>query len=68
MAEFVFYRFFDVGKCKILDKIDDKIAGIEGMPSHFFENYSKNFLSFKMELHLHLRVFRRTSYITIEFF
>ncbi|XP_052732094.1 protein ANTI-SILENCING 1 isoform X2 [Vigna angularis] len=29
MAEFVFYRFFDVGKCKILDKIDDKIAGIE---------------------------------------
>ncbi|XP_027904520.1 protein ANTI-SILENCING 1 isoform X3 [Vigna unguiculata] len=29
MAEFVFHRFFDVGKCKILDKIDDKIAGIE---------------------------------------
>ncbi|TKY74595.1 hypothetical protein E2542_SST03358 [Spatholobus suberectus] len=29
MAEFVFYRFFDVGKRKIMDKIDDKIAGIE---------------------------------------
>ncbi|CAJ1973852.1 unnamed protein product [Sphenostylis stenocarpa] len=29
MAEFVFYRFFDVGKRTILDKIDDKIAGIE---------------------------------------
>ncbi|RDX89664.1 Protein ANTI-SILENCING 1, partial [Mucuna pruriens] len=29
MAEFVFYRFFDVGKCKILDKIDDKVAEIE---------------------------------------
>ncbi|ESW09157.1 hypothetical protein PHAVU_009G105200 [Phaseolus vulgaris] len=29
MAEFVFYRFFDVGKCKLLDTIDDKIAGIE---------------------------------------
>ncbi|KAJ1396382.1 RNA-binding domain superfamily [Sesbania bispinosa] len=30
-AEFVFYRFFDVGQFKILDKIDDidKIAGIE---------------------------------------
>ncbi|XP_061339354.1 protein ANTI-SILENCING 1 [Gastrolobium bilobum] len=28
-AEFVFYRFFDVGQRKILDKIDDKIAGIE---------------------------------------
>ncbi|KAK7410352.1 hypothetical protein VNO78_01070 [Psophocarpus tetragonolobus] len=29
MAEFVFYRFFDVGKRTILDKIDDKIAGVE---------------------------------------
>ncbi|CAL0327282.1 unnamed protein product [Lupinus luteus] len=29
-AEFVFCRFFDVGKCKILDKIDDdKVADIE---------------------------------------
>ncbi|KAG6770651.1 hypothetical protein POTOM_026340 [Populus tomentosa] len=28
-ADFVFYRTFDVGKCRILDKIDDKIAGIE---------------------------------------
>jgi len=65
MAEFVFHRFFDVGKCKILDKIDDKIAGIEGMLSHHFENYSKKFLSCEMELHLHLWVFRGTSYITI---
>jgi hypothetical protein len=30
-ADFVFYRTFDVGNCRILDKIDDKIAGIEGM-------------------------------------
>nr|KYP65194.1 hypothetical protein KK1_011424 [Cajanus cajan] len=29
IAEFVFYRFFDVGKRKIVDKIDDNIAGIE---------------------------------------
>ncbi|KAL2346893.1 hypothetical protein Fmac_000893 [Flemingia macrophylla] len=29
LAEFVFYRFFDVGKCKILDNIDNGIAGIE---------------------------------------
>lgn len=33
-AEFVFYRFFDVGQHKVLDKIDDKIAGIEGMWSY----------------------------------
>ncbi|KAJ6382876.1 hypothetical protein OIU77_031326 [Salix suchowensis] len=28
-ADFVFYRTFDVGNCRILDKIDDQIAGIE---------------------------------------
>ncbi|KAJ6862410.1 protein ANTI-SILENCING 1-like [Populus alba x Populus x berolinensis] len=28
-ADFVFYRAFDVGNCRILDKIDEKIAGIE---------------------------------------
>lgn len=28
-ADFVCYRFFDVGQHKILDKVDDKIAGIE---------------------------------------
>ncbi|KAK9273231.1 hypothetical protein L1049_018038 [Liquidambar formosana] len=28
-TDFVFYRTFDVGNCKILDKIDDKVAGIE---------------------------------------
>ncbi|XP_011019680.1 PREDICTED: uncharacterized protein LOC105122325 isoform X5 [Populus euphratica] len=28
-ADFVFYRTFDVGNCRSLDKIDDKIAGIE---------------------------------------
>lgn len=31
MADFVFYRTFDVGKCKVVDKVDEKIAGIEGM-------------------------------------
>lgn len=29
MADYVFYRSFDVGNCTISDKIDDKIAGIE---------------------------------------
>lgn len=29
MADHVFYRTFDVGNCTILDKIDDKIAGVE---------------------------------------
>ncbi|WJX41958.1 hypothetical protein P8452_29245 [Trifolium repens] len=28
-ADFVCYRFFDVGQHKVLDKIDDKIAGVE---------------------------------------
>lgn len=31
MADHVFYRTFDVGNCKIADKIDDKIAGVEGI-------------------------------------
>ncbi|XVE53703.1 hypothetical protein DITRI_Ditri03aG0023800 [Diplodiscus trichospermus] len=30
LADFVFFRTFDVGKCVILDKMDDKIAGIDG--------------------------------------
>jgi hypothetical protein len=29
-AEFVFYRYFDVGERKIVEEIDDKIVGIEG--------------------------------------
>ncbi|TKY58266.1 BAH and coiled-coil domain-containing protein 1 [Spatholobus suberectus] len=29
MADFVFYRFYDVGQYKIVDKIDDKNAGTE---------------------------------------
>ncbi|XVF89221.1 hypothetical protein PTKIN_Ptkin19aG0112500 [Pterospermum kingtungense] len=29
MADFVFYRTFDVRHCNILDKIDDQIAGID---------------------------------------
>ncbi|KAJ8751744.1 hypothetical protein K2173_025922 [Erythroxylum novogranatense] len=28
-ADFIFYRTFDVGRCEISDKIDDKIAGVE---------------------------------------
>uniref|UniRef100_A0A2P2JDN8 BAH domain-containing protein n=1 Tax=Rhizophora mucronata TaxID=61149 RepID=A0A2P2JDN8_RHIMU len=32
-ADFIFHRTFDVGKCKISDAIDEKIAGIEGMYS-----------------------------------
>ncbi|XP_075095556.1 protein ANTI-SILENCING 1 isoform X2 [Nicotiana tabacum] len=30
-ADFVFYRAFDVGKCSILDKMDDKVGGLDGM-------------------------------------
>ncbi|XP_075099924.1 protein ANTI-SILENCING 1 isoform X2 [Nicotiana tabacum] len=29
MADFVFYRAFDVGKCSILDKMDDKVGGLD---------------------------------------
>ncbi|KAI5394059.1 protein ANTI-SILENCING 1 isoform X1 [Lathyrus oleraceus] len=28
-AGFVFYRYFDVGQCKIVEEVDDKIAGVE---------------------------------------
>ncbi|XP_042991838.1 protein ANTI-SILENCING 1-like isoform X1 [Carya illinoinensis] len=28
-ADFIFYRAFDVGRCKILDKMEEKVAGIE---------------------------------------
>ncbi|XP_043690256.1 protein ANTI-SILENCING 1 [Telopea speciosissima] len=31
MADYVFYRTFDVGKCTISHEIDDKVAGIEVM-------------------------------------
>ncbi|XP_042519352.1 protein ANTI-SILENCING 1 isoform X2 [Macadamia integrifolia] len=31
MADYVFYRTFDVGKCTISHNIDDKVAGIEVM-------------------------------------
>ncbi|CAN1238916.1 Protein ANTI-SILENCING 1 [Linum grandiflorum] len=33
-ADFVFSRCFDVGRCKILEKMDEKIGGIEGI--HFY--------------------------------
>ena len=29
MADYVFRRTFDVGTCKIMDKMDDEIAGID---------------------------------------
>ncbi|XP_019225321.1 PREDICTED: protein ANTI-SILENCING 1 isoform X2 [Nicotiana attenuata] len=29
LADFVFYRAFDVGKCSILDKMDDKVGGLD---------------------------------------
>lgn len=35
-ADFIFYRMFDVGQLMILDKIDEKIAGIDGMCSLTF--------------------------------
>jgi hypothetical protein len=43
-ADFVCYRFFDVGQHKILDKVDDKIAGIEGTQSYLFKKYYRKFL------------------------
>lgn len=30
-ADFIFYRTFDVGQCVISEKIDDEIAGVDGM-------------------------------------
>jgi hypothetical protein len=30
-AEFVFYRYFDVVQRKIVEEVDDKSVGIEGM-------------------------------------
>ncbi|XP_020969593.1 protein ANTI-SILENCING 1 isoform X1 [Arachis ipaensis] len=39
LAEFVFYRFFDVGQRKVLDKIDDMIAGVE--VKHIFNNLDR---------------------------
>lgn len=43
-ADFVCYRFFDVGKHAILDKIEDKIAGIEGTPSYLVKKYHLEFI------------------------
>lgn len=31
MADYVFYRAFDVGNCTILDKMVDKVGGLDGM-------------------------------------
>lgn len=31
MADFVFFRTFDVAQCKIMNEIDEQIAGIGGM-------------------------------------
>ncbi|MED6174133.1 hypothetical protein PIB30_065970 [Stylosanthes scabra] len=39
LAEFVFDRFFDVGQRKVLDKIDDMIAGVE--VKHIFNNLDR---------------------------
>ncbi|KAJ8543754.1 hypothetical protein K7X08_025372 [Anisodus acutangulus] len=33
MADYVFYRAFDVGNCTILDKMDDKVGGLDGKES-----------------------------------
>lgn len=30
MADYVFYRIFDVKSCTISDKFDDKVGGLEG--------------------------------------
>lgn len=30
-ADFIFFRAFDVGNRRILDKIEEKVAGIEGI-------------------------------------
>ncbi|KAJ1427567.1 Bromo adjacent-like proteiny [Sesbania bispinosa] len=43
MADFVFYRFFDVGQQKVLDEIDDNIAGIEGYYLQLLNVIGENF-------------------------
>lgn len=35
-ADFVFYRFFDVGQRKVVDEIGDNIGGVLGMFVVFF--------------------------------
>jgi hypothetical protein len=35
-ADFIFYRAIDIRRCKILDKIGDKVAGIEGITFSLF--------------------------------
>jgi hypothetical protein len=35
-ADFIFYRAFDVKDLKILDQIEEKVAGIEGITFSFF--------------------------------
>ena len=38
-ADFIFYRAFDVKDLKILDKIEEKVAGIEGITFSFFLSF-----------------------------
>lgn len=35
MADYVFYRTFDVERCTVLDKMDDKVGGLESMCMFF---------------------------------
>lgn len=43
MAEYFFYRTFDVGSCKISNCFIDRIDGIRGM---WFSNYTYDFRSY----------------------
>ena len=39
MADYIFYRTFDVGLCTILDKMEDSVGGLEGMFSNVNFDY-----------------------------
>lgn len=43
MADFVFYRTFDVQHCTVLDKMEDKVGGLEGTALHIL-NYPLTFI------------------------
>ena len=67
-ADFVFYRAFDVGNCRILDKIDEKIAGIEGMCFFFaFNTPVLFFYKLIKTLSLHSCMFAVSSIVAVKF-
>ena len=66
-ADFVFYRAFDVGNCRVLDKIDGKIAGIEGAFISAFNTPELLFNQLINTLSLHSCMFAVSSIVSAKF-